>query len=99
MEKASPRRLRQLGFINQFTTDIRQTSGSENSTADALSRKQTLYSDFAQKCINFKDLAVAQSVDNELQNLLKNQGSPNNSFLKYLSVLGCDDQIVCDTST
>ena len=37
-EKASPRVIRQLDFIAQFTTDIRYLPGPENVPADALSR-------------------------------------------------------------
>jgi len=39
-EKASPRPLRQLDFISQFTTSIVHVAGIENTTADALSRFQ-----------------------------------------------------------
>ncbi|GBL92791.1 hypothetical protein AVEN_4503-1 [Araneus ventricosus] len=37
-DKCSPRRLRQLGFISQFKTDIRYVPGKENVVADILSR-------------------------------------------------------------
>lgn len=37
-DKASPRQLRHLDFIAQYTTDIRHISGSDNVVADALSR-------------------------------------------------------------
>ncbi|GFX85361.1 transposon Ty3-I Gag-Pol polyprotein [Trichonephila clavipes] len=36
-EKCSPRQLRHLDFISQFSTDIRYTKGSDNTVADALS--------------------------------------------------------------
>ncbi|KAI5721773.1 hypothetical protein M8J77_025546 [Diaphorina citri] len=38
LEKASPRQLRQLDFISQYTTDIRHISGKDNFIADTLSR-------------------------------------------------------------
>jgi len=38
-EKCTPRQFRHLDFIGQFTTDIRYIAGSENITADALSRE------------------------------------------------------------
>ncbi|GFV10039.1 transposon Ty3-I Gag-Pol polyprotein [Trichonephila clavipes] len=38
LEKCSPRQLRHLDFISQFSTDIRYTKGSDNTVADALSR-------------------------------------------------------------
>ncbi|GBN62204.1 Transposon Ty3-G Gag-Pol polyprotein [Araneus ventricosus] len=37
-DKCSPRRLRQLDFISQFTTDIRYVPGKESVVADSLSR-------------------------------------------------------------
>ena len=41
-EKASPRQLRHLDFIAQFTADIRHISGKDNVVADALSRIDAL---------------------------------------------------------
>ena len=38
----SPREIRHLDFISQFTTDLRHVSGNANSVADALSRIATL---------------------------------------------------------
>ncbi|GBL92136.1 Retrovirus-related Pol polyprotein from transposon 17.6 [Araneus ventricosus] len=37
-DKCSPRQLRQLDLIGQFTTDIRHLKGTDNAVADALSR-------------------------------------------------------------
>lgn len=37
-DKASPRQVRQLDYISQFTTDIRHIDGDKNIVADALSR-------------------------------------------------------------
>ncbi|GFX98981.1 transposon Tf2-9 polyprotein [Trichonephila clavipes] len=57
-EKCSPRQLRHLDFISQFSTDIRYNKGSDNTVADALSRIEideisptdvTLYCDMSQK--------------------------------------------------
>ncbi|GFU76130.1 hypothetical protein TNCV_4120511 [Trichonephila clavipes] len=61
-EKCSPRQLRHLDFISQFSTDIRYTKGSDNTVANALSRIEieiekhyfpledvTLYCDMSQK--------------------------------------------------
>lgn len=39
-DKASPRQARHLDYISQFTTDIQHISGSENVTADFLSRME-----------------------------------------------------------
>lgn len=40
LDKASPRQARQLDYIGQFTTDVRHISGTDNVTADLLSRIQ-----------------------------------------------------------
>ena len=61
LEKASPRRIRQLDFIGQFTTDIRYTPGITNITADALSRVDSI----DQKLENIR-LAAAQQNDEDL---------------------------------
>ena len=37
-DRNSPREIRHLGFISQFTTDIRHIKGTENVVADARSR-------------------------------------------------------------
>ena len=37
-DKCSPRQLRHLDFISQFSTDIRYVKGKQNIVADALSR-------------------------------------------------------------
>lgn len=41
-DKASPRRLRQLDHMSQFTTYIVHISGSSNIAADTLSRVETV---------------------------------------------------------
>ncbi|GFX97008.1 transposon Tf2-6 polyprotein [Trichonephila clavipes] len=64
-EKCSPRQLRHLDFISQFSTDIRYTKGSDNTVADALSRIEI--DEISPTVINFKEFASAQSDDEELQ--------------------------------
>ncbi|GBN19871.1 Transposon Tf2-11 polyprotein [Araneus ventricosus] len=75
-EKCSPRQLRHLDFISQFSTDIRYTKGSDNTVADALSRIEI--DEISPTVIDFKEFASAQSTDEELQQLLNS----NNSSLK-----------------
>ncbi|GBN77067.1 Transposon Ty3-I Gag-Pol polyprotein [Araneus ventricosus] len=75
-EKCSPRQLRHLDFISQFSTDIRYTKGSDNTVADALSRIEI--DEISPTVIDFKEFASAQSADEELQQLLNS----NNSSLK-----------------
>ncbi|GFS51172.1 retrovirus-related Pol polyprotein from transposon 17.6 [Trichonephila clavipes] len=67
-EKCSPRQLRHLDFISQFSTDIRYTKGSDNTVADALSRIEI--DEISPTVINFKEFASAQSDDEELQKIL-----------------------------
>ncbi|GBN71374.1 Transposon Tf2-8 polyprotein [Araneus ventricosus] len=75
-EKCSPRQLRHLDFISQFSTDIRYTKGSDNTVADALSRIEI--DEISPAVIDFKEFASAQSADEELKQLLNS----NNSSLK-----------------
>lgn len=75
--KELPRRVRQLAYISEFSTDIRHISGSENAVADALSRIETVY---CPQTINYEDLANVQSRDNYL---LK---SPNNTNIQIKKI-------------
>ncbi|GFT40580.1 transposon Tf2-9 polyprotein [Trichonephila clavipes] len=54
-EKCSPRQLRHLDFISQFSTDICYTKGSDNTVADALSRIEI--DEISPTVINFKEFA------------------------------------------
>lgn len=93
LEKASPRRARQLDFVGQFTTDIRHIPGTDNVTADFLSRIQSL-----SQFVDYKQIAEAQRTDNELLEL--QSGNKTHSLvLKYFPIAGSDLQLLCDTST
>ncbi|GFS55631.1 transposon Tf2-11 polyprotein [Trichonephila clavipes] len=59
-EKCSPRQLRHLDFISQFSTDIRYTKGSDNTVADALSRIGI--DEISPTVINFKEFASLCSI-------------------------------------
>ena len=63
----SPRQLRHLDFISQFTNDIRHVKGTENCVANALSRIETnaIHTD---QCptIDFTATAAEQQTDPEL---------------------------------
>ena len=61
----SPRQIRHLDFVSQFTSDIRHVKGSENPVADALSRIE-LNSLTQQQGIDFEDMARAQTTDPDL---------------------------------
>ncbi|GFS47687.1 retrovirus-related Pol polyprotein from transposon 17.6 [Trichonephila clavipes] len=59
-EKCSPRQLRHLDFISQFSTDIRYTKGSDNTVADALSRIEI--DEISPTVINFKEFVCFCSI-------------------------------------
>lgn len=94
MDKASPRQIRHLDFISQFSTDIKHISGKNNIVADALSRISSI--DFPQ-VIDYEVLREHQSTDPELLNLLCN---PEQSSLKLKECTFSDTStvIVCDSS-
>ena len=92
LEKTPPRRIRQLDFISQFTTDIRHTPGHENSVADALSRISSV------SAIDYEKISAAQEVDIELQQML-NQPGINSLNLKEFPLLNSKRQLVCDVSS
>ncbi|GFS50803.1 retrovirus-related Pol polyprotein from transposon 297 [Trichonephila clavipes] len=73
-EKASPRQLRHLQYISQFSTNICHISGGENIVADSLSRIESISE------IDYDKIADAQ-VDNEELNKLRLKPSLN--FKQY----------------
>ena len=75
LEKASPRRVRQLDYIGQLTTDIRQIPGNENITAALLSCIQT-----CNTTTYLVKMAVAQLNNNKLKSLLTNAGNQSISL-------------------
>lgn len=92
-EKCSPRQLRYLDYIGQFSTDIRYIKGLENIPADTLSRLDAI--EFPQ-AVDFNAIAAAQELDPELQKLLN-----SNTALQIKKVIlpNCDTEIYCDIST
>ena len=63
----SPRQVRQLDFIAQFTSDIRHIKGEDNPVADALSRCCIdALSVVGVEGIDFEQMAVAQKEDTEI---------------------------------
>ncbi|GFX87414.1 transposon Tf2-6 polyprotein [Trichonephila clavipes] len=70
-DKCSPCQLRHppLDFISQFSTNI-HVPGTQNLVADALSRIE-IDSISKASCLNYKDIAAAQLVDEELKQLLE----------------------------
>ncbi len=92
-EKASPRQLRQLDFISQFTTEIEHIPGENNMVADTLSRISEVHT---AAVIDPDELASAQEQDLELRNLLNSSTSLK---LQNLTPMNSDTAIWCDTAT
>ncbi|TNN10907.1 hypothetical protein EWB00_005028, partial [Schistosoma japonicum] len=72
-DKYSPREVRHLYYISQFTSDIRYVKGQDNQAADALSRLEMNI--IRQSTINFDTLRGSQENDQKLQNLLSTKSS------------------------
>ncbi|UYV65657.1 hypothetical protein LAZ67_3004985, partial [Cordylochernes scorpioides] len=88
-EKASPRQLRHLQYISQFTTDIKYIKGTDNIVADALSRVDAITT------IDYEENAKEQTGDSELQNLIS-----KNTSLKFKQFpLHSGKLLWCDVST
>ena len=94
-DRYSPREVRHLDYVSQFTMDICHVNGKENTVADALSRLNINTLDTTTS-IDFNRLAKAQQVDEELQHLRARSTS-----LKFSGVplLISEGTIVCDLST
>lgn len=92
MEKATPRQIRHLDFISQFTTDLRHISGKNNITADLLSRIEQI------QAIDYNQLADDQTTDEELQQIVN--GNVQTALdLKQILIPGSVKTLYCDTST
>ncbi|GFY09348.1 hypothetical protein TNCV_1941581 [Trichonephila clavipes] len=87
-EKASPRQLRHLQYISQFSTNVCHISGGENISADSLSRIESISE------IDYDKIADAQ-IDNEELNKLRLKPSLN--FKQY--PLDSGKLLWCDIST
>lgn len=96
LEKAAPRQARQLDYIGQFSTDIRHVPGTENVTADFLSRINQI----SETGINFEEIATDQQSDEELTKLiLNNSGCEGNSLkLQKIIIPGSTTAMYCDIS-
>ena len=88
----SPRQLRHVDFISQFTTDIRFIRGEDNAPADALSRTISATST---SLIDYAAIAADQADDTELQQLLENPALS----LKRVQLPGTQVRLYADVST
>ena len=90
----SPRQVRHLDYILQFTSDIRHIRGTDNAVADALSRVHSLTSNML-PTLNLQVVAAAQTTDSQLETLSKNPDTHSHPppstppFLPYYYHLSC----------
>ncbi|GFY23812.1 hypothetical protein TNCV_3536061 [Trichonephila clavipes] len=92
-DKCSPRQIRQLDFISQFTTNIVHIPGSDNIAADVLSRVSAIT--FPRQ-IDYDCIAETQQTDQELHTLI----IPGTSLeLKKVIFPNLSTEIMYDLST
>ncbi|GFU15630.1 hypothetical protein TNCV_3615491 [Trichonephila clavipes] len=92
-DKCSPRQIRQLDFISQFTTNIVHLPGSDNIAADVLSRVSAIT--FPSQ-IDYDCIAETQQTDQELHTLI---ASGTSLELKKVTFPNSSTEIMCDLST
>lgn len=95
----SPRQLRHLDYIAQYTNDIRHIKGKHNVVSDCLSRSvETTSAELNLSSFNVKELLGQQNKDDELQKLISANTTKSNVNLQRVNF---DDkqQIWCETST
>ena len=88
----TPRQLRHIDLISQFTTDIRYIKGTDNSPADALSRN---ISSVTSSLLDYAAIATEQADDPELQQLLQNPALK----MEKIKVPGTGIDLYADVST
>lgn len=93
-QKASPRQIRQLDFISQFSTNIQYIPGEQNVAADALSRLDTITMPIS---VSTEEIAEQQKEDEDLQSLLS--GDVTTGLNLQAFSLDSNQTIICDTST
>lgn len=91
----TPRELRHLAYISEFTSDIRHVNGKDNTVADALSRLHVASTSVARPHVDFTRLAAAQRDDDELRKL---RDSATSLVLEDVFMPGSGVSVVCDTS-
>lgn len=92
-ENASPRQLRHIDYISQFTTDVRHIAGCDNGVADMLSRVDSM-----EAAIDYKELSDRQDADEELQRYVKKE-IVSSLVLKQVATPCTTEIIFCDIST
>ena len=95
-DRYTPRQIRHLDYISQFTTNIQHVSGNDNPVADALSRVGVNTLSPKPPVVDFKAMAAAQQEDPEIQQF----EAPGSSLsLQPMPVHTSDTTILCDVST
>ena len=97
-DKYSPRQVRHLDLISQFTTDIRHVEGPCNAAADALSRivLNAVHSEEVLAVVDFWAMAEAQEKDPALEQL---KSDSSLQFQRLPLAPSNDAFITCDVST
>ena len=95
-DRHTPRQIRHMDFISQFTTNIQHISGIENPVADALSRVGVHALATRPPVIDFTEIAAAQKEDTEIKQF---QGPNSSLSLKALSIPTSEATLLCDVST
>ena len=95
-DRYTPREVRHLQFISEFTTDIRYVPGVSNDAADALSRA-TISSVTDDPTVTLADIAAAQADDAELRQLLVD--GTTSLQLSQQPCLTTSSELIVDTST
>ncbi|XP_064470147.1 uncharacterized protein LOC135384895 [Ornithodoros turicata] len=90
----SPREIRQLAFVSEFTTDLRHIRGADNAAADALSRI-AVSSATTDDTIDFRAMADAQTHDQELARL----HTSSSQTLQDVILPDTNISLTCDLST
>lgn len=94
-DRHSPREIRHLDFISQFTSDIRHVNGKDNIPADALSRAHIDSFGLNNASIDFDAIAHAQEQDEEIATLIDN----DTLKIECVPIPYSDKTILCDIST
>lgn len=94
--KEVARRVRQLSYISEFSTDIRHVKGDLNIVADTLSRVATIE---CPALFDFAQLAEAQERDSQVTLLVSRTSDKSNYELKQCSIPNSIKKIFCEVST
>ena len=74
-DRYTPRQIRHLDYISQFTTNIVHINGWANPVANALSRMETNSVTVSQPRVDFEEIALAQKDDAESKQLTESNSS------------------------